>query len=738
MKGKVEVVDDQIEPQPQARGVRQWLQALRGATITDFNEVKPQSWSLEYRISGSKYFVNYRIEGTQFIFDFVSPDGSTKSETYEARTRGRGRGGEDRAPAGGGETDRGRGRDGGRNREGGGNRDGGNREPVNREPGGGGGRNPGEQGPKGPSPDGPRQPWIIAHATEIDADQDGILTREEVLEQANAAFDAYDKDKSDSLEVNEYDRSAGARPVRSPMGGFIQLHAKELDSNSDRNIARNELLDTTGRMFDKSDSDRDSKLSKDELKGQTRNAQPGTDQPRDRRSGGGGGSGGAEGGGQGGGRGNQGQGQSQGEGQGLRERMAAFRTEVPKHPYNVIATNIDADSVDISIVHHSAAEGSIEYGACSGKCVNKSKSVRVKAGDPFVITLPMKGETELFYRWTFKNDGDAEFKSSPEYRVASPRRAGVPFTFTIQADSHLDSNMDTTTYAKTLDNALKDRPDFHIDLGDTFMTDKRRDFHESEVQYDAQRYYFGLLCHSAPLYMVLGNHDGEYGYNAGGQDSMAAWSYENRTRRFPPPVIENSGFYTGSTAQGSNYYTFVWGDVRIITLDPFWFTTTRERGGGAGRDNNATNNDSNWSRTLGKVQYDWLKSTLEANNAKYTFVFIHHLVGGSGKDARGGVESSTFFEWGGHNADGTIGFDQRRAGWEMPIHDLLVKHGVQAVFHGHDHLYVHHERDGLIYQCVPQPGNIAGGTRSAADYGYVGGKICSNGGRGRRISPPGD
>ena len=36
------------------------------------------------------------------------------------------------------------------------------------------------------------------------------------------------------------------------------------------------------------------------------------------------------------------------------------------------------------------------------------------------------------------------------------------------------------------------------------------------------------------------------------------------------------------------------------------------------------------------------------------------------------------------------------------------------VFHGHDHLFVKEELDGIIYQDVPQPGHPSGGTRSAA------------------------
>ncbi len=74
----------------------------------------------------------------------------------------------------------------------------------------------------------------------------------------------------------------------------------------------------------------------------------------------------------------------------------------------------------------------------------------------------------------------------------------------------------------------------------------------------------------------------------------------------------------------------------------------------------------------------------------------------------------------------------------MPIHDLLVKRGVGAVFYGHDHLYVHGQRDGIHYQCVPQPGNPAGNTRSAAEYGYASGTILGSPGHVRvRVAPTG-
>jgi hypothetical protein len=55
----------------------------------------------------------------------------------------------------------------------------------------------------------------------------------------------------------------------------------------------------------------------------------------------------------------------------------------------------------------------------------------------------------------------------------------------------------------------------------------------------------------------------------------------------------------------------------------------------------------------------------------------------------------------------------------MPIHALLVRHGVTAVFHGHDHFFARQEADGIICQLVPQPGHPGeGGFVDAAACGY--------------------
>ena len=40
-------------------------------------------------------------------------------------------------------------------------------------------------------------------------------------------------------------------------------------------------------------------------------------------------------------------------------------------------------------------------------------------------------------------------------------------------------------------------------------------------------------------------------------------------------------------------------------------------------------------------------------------------------------------------------------------------------FHGHDHFYGKQEKDGVVYQEVPQPSNKNITTLSASQYGYV-------------------
>jgi len=415
-------------------------------------------------------------------------------------------------------------------------------------------------------------------------------------------------------------------------------------------------------------------------------------------------------------------GQNPPQGQGS-DASQSLDFEIPTHAYDVILGRPTSNSITFSLLTYSNQILSITYGIESGNYTSQTEPINLTANIPQTFQLSnLRPDTQYFYA----------INGGAENTFHTARPTGSTFIFTIQADSHLDSNASAQVYLQTLANQRSDNPDFVIDMGDTFMTDKYKPYTDAFPQYLAQRYFFGQLADTAPLFLVLGNHDGEGAPRGKNGEEMSVWSAQNRTLYFPNPAPDE--FYTGNVTPHptvgdlQDYYAFTWGDALFIVLDPYWFTKSAPS-----KDQPA----DLWTPTLGEEQYQWLKRTLETSDAKWKFVFIHQLIGGLEKDGRGGVEVAPYHEWGGLNPDGSYGFDENRPGWGMPIHQLLVTNHVNAVFHGHDHLFVQQELDGIIYQEVPQPGSARpNSTDSAADYGYVNGTILGGPGHMRvTVSP---
>jgi 3',5'-cyclic AMP phosphodiesterase CpdA len=287
------------------------------------------------------------------------------------------------------------------------------------------------------------------------------------------------------------------------------------------------------------------------------------------------------------------------------------------------------------------------------------------------------------------------------------------FSFAVQADSHLDENTDRALYEKTLLNIAKTNPAFLIDLGDTFMSEKfAKTKEEVDAQYLQAKGYFNLLG-DLPLFLVTGNHDGEAGYPQKVKD-LALYSRSAREQYFPP--VPYGKQYSGNTTT-ANYYTFTQGNAQFIILDPYTYTTERVPQTGDG-----------WSSTLGDEQYHWLESVLQQSNASFKFICIHNLLGGLGKDQRGGAEAAAYYEWGGKGDTGENEFKEKRPGWGMPVQDLLKEYNVSCVFHGHDHFYARQELEGILYQLVPQPGSPGGSVYDAQDYSYESGVFLPSAG----------
>jgi hypothetical protein len=360
-----------------------------------------------------------------------------------------------------------------------------------------------------------------------------------------------------------------------------------------------------------------------------------------------------------------------------------------------------------------------------------------------VVLDGLTADTPYSYRIEFRATGSTTAAASPEYRFRTARPVGTSFTFTVQADSHLDENSDLDVYRRTLANVAVDAPDFHLDLGDTFMTEKHSapltattrpapDAATVNARYAFERNNFGVATHSVPLFLVNGNHDAEAGWlNDGTAQNLAVWAAQARQRYFLNPAPD--AFYSGDTSAApfvgprASWYAWQWGDAHFIVLDPYWNTASQPS-----RDP--------WNLTLGESQYRWLAQTLASSTSTFKFVFVHNLVGGLDGQMRGGIEAAPYYEWGGRNPDGSDGFAARRPGWATPIHALLVQHRVTAVFHGHDHLYARQSLDGIVYQEVPQPSavNSSSGPTLARDYHYASGTILSSSGHLRvRVGPAG-
>lgn len=391
-----------------------------------------------------------------------------------------------------------------------------------------------------------------------------------------------------------------------------------------------------------------------------------------------------------------------------------FRTSVPKRDFDIIAVRPEKNSITFSILSYKTCNAFIDY-ALHGSTFYKSVNFSLSGNIPKEILIEGLQQSEQYdYYYNYRTNSSSPYFRSEMHSFSTVKNSETPFVFTVTADSHLDMNTDTGVYMKTLLNIFDSDPDFHIELGDTYMNDKYgKDYSMALYNYLAQRYYFGSICHSIPFYFVQGNHDGEYGfYNDGTSQCQSVWSNLSRKKYFPMPEQDN--FYSGNISKDpfsgnlQDYYAWEWSNSLFIVLDPFWYSPP-------------SGMNEPWDRSLGKDQYNWLKKVLETSSAKFKFVFIHNLTGGIDIDgkARGGAEAAPFFEWGGKSLNGKDEFEIHRPGWEMPIHSLLVKYGVDIVFHGHDHFYGYQKLDGIIYQELPQPGAFENSKPlPASAYGY--------------------
>ena len=291
---------------------------------------------------------------------------------------------------------------------------------------------------------------------------------------------------------------------------------------------------------------------------------------------------------------------------------------------NLIESNLDGyiilgrptdSEITARITSNINATISIAYGTEKNAYSFKTKAYNSSEDNPVNIEISELIESQTYYyRLIYFYESDSTKYKSEEHSFETAKIAGEAFSFVVQSDSHLLNKADKELYMKVINDMTTKNPDFILDLGDTFLNDEDSNisFKEANEHYQEQLPYLSTVAQSAPLFLVIGNHEGEYGYFLDGtKDNMSVYAALSRKQYYPNPVPND--FYSGNSIEEEfiglpeNYYAYTWGDALFVALDPYRYTTEVV--------------DEGWDWTLGEDQYKWLQDTLENSDAKYKFVF---------------------------------------------------------------------------------------------------------------------
>ena len=265
---------------------------------------------------------------------------------------------------------------------------------------------------------------------------------------------------------------------------------------------------------------------------------------------------------------------NRGSGQGHRAPTGTniFNVTVPNHDLDIILARPEDHSIAISIQAHRVMSGNICYGTQRDALTNQTPRIDLSIGEPAVFTLNKLSPDTQYYAGFREKSSLGANPNIINFQFHTARPPSSAFTITMTADVHLDEHTSAVVYQQSLANLRADAPDFHIDLGNLFMTDKHATRDEAWRQYLAQRYYLNQL--GCPLFLALGVHDGEASrYDDGSPNSLAVLSNATRKKYFPNP--EPDGFYSGNLTRHAisgllqNYYAWMWGDALFVVLDPY-------------------------------------------------------------------------------------------------------------------------------------------------------------------------
>jgi len=190
----------------------------------------------------------------------------------------------------------------------------------------------------------------------------------------------------------------------------------------------------------------------------------------------------------------------------------------------------------------------------------------------------------------------------------------------------------------------------------------------SEKLWKRERKVTSLLSPLVPTYFVLGNHEGE-----GGWEDTRSYAVAWRKRLFRQPGSAEGG------SPDQNFYVipFADGALRLIALDPIGYNPKEPT------------KPSEW--TLGEAQMEWYRRLVEQSGEKITFGMFHHVIGGIAADSEGGRIGQAAYGRGplftredyeklGISPDGIE---------QIETTEALLRNGGSGFFYGHDHGFFH-------------------------------------------------
>jgi hypothetical protein len=271
-------------------------------------------------------------------------------------------------------------------------------------------------------------------------------------------------------------------------------------------------------------------------------------------------------------------------------------------------------------------------------------------------------------------------------RATTQRPPGQPFTFSLLTDTHIPPRtyvplgLDTENTQESVMLAVAqemagDNADFMVNLGDMLdfhmfgFNEPPPDASWTRFAYLNYRRLFAETLAITPHFNVIGNWDGENGCNG---ETAIERSRSQRLLYMPGPRPDT---YPEGGNANEDYYAFTWGDALFVVLNVQTYTAGCHY-------LSFTDSEDDW--TLGEPQLAWLQETLRNATSKWRFLLIHHAVGGKAGDQA-------------NSAYGRGGGQAARVGEQAVVHDLMLQHGVQIFFYGHDHVFTDMVVDGVHY-----------------------------------------